>query len=43
VSGLLEIRSWALGWGPAAEVLEPAELREWVATQHAAAADRYKD
>ena len=31
VSGVLEIRSWILGWGPAAEVLEPAELREWVA------------
>jgi len=41
VSGLLEIRSWILGWGPAAEVLAPAELREWVARQHAAAAARY--
>jgi predicted DNA-binding transcriptional regulator YafY len=41
VSGLLEIRSWILGWGPDAEVLEPAELREWIASQHAAAAARY--
>lgn len=41
VSGLLEIRSWVLGWGPDAEVLEPPELREWVAAQHAAAAARY--
>jgi hypothetical protein len=40
VSGLLEIRSWILGWGAAAEVLEPAELRAWVAEQHAAAALR---
>jgi predicted DNA-binding transcriptional regulator YafY len=41
VSGVLEIRSWILGWGPAATVLEPAELRAWVAEQHAAAAARY--
>jgi predicted DNA-binding transcriptional regulator YafY len=41
VSGVLEIRSWILGWGPDAEVLEPAELRDWVAAQHAAAAARY--
>jgi predicted DNA-binding transcriptional regulator YafY len=43
VSGVLEIRSWILGWGPAAEVLEPDELREWVAQQHAAAVARYDD
>ena len=43
VSGVLEIRSWYLGWGPDAEVLEPADLREWVAQQHAAAAARYDD
>ena len=43
VSGVLEIRSWILGWGPDAEVLEPPELREWVASQHAAAAARYDD
>jgi proteasome accessory factor B len=41
VSGVLEIRSWILGWGPDAEVLEPAYLREWVAARHAEAADRY--
>ena len=43
VSGVLEIRAWILSWGPAAEVLEPAELRAWVADQHAAAAARYED
>lgn len=41
VSGILEIRAWLLGWGPDAEVLEPADLRDWVAAQHRAAADRY--
>ncbi len=41
VSGVLEIRAWILGWGPAAEVLEPDDLRRWVAEQHAAAAARY--
>ena len=41
VSGVLEIRSWILGWGPDAEVLEPADLREWVAARHAEAALRY--
>ena len=41
VSGVLEVRSWILGWGGDAEVLEPAELRDWVAAQHAAAAQRY--
>jgi proteasome accessory factor B len=33
VAGLLEVRSWVLGWGADAEVLEPAELRTWVAEQ----------
>ena len=42
VSGVLEIRAWILGWGPDAEVLEPAELRDWVSAQHAAAAGRYR-
>ena len=42
VSGVLEIRSWILGWGADAEVLEPAELREWVAARHAEAAARYR-
>jgi len=41
VSGVLEIRSWILGWGPDAEVLEPTDLREWVAARHAEAAVRY--
>jgi predicted DNA-binding transcriptional regulator YafY len=43
VSGVLEIRSWILGWGPDAEVLEPADLRDWVAERHAEAAARYRD
>ncbi len=42
VSGVLEVRSWILGWGPDAEVLEPADLREWVAARHAEAAARYR-
>ncbi len=41
VSGVLEIRSWILGWGRDAEVLEPAELRDWVARQHRDAGDLY--
>jgi predicted DNA-binding transcriptional regulator YafY len=43
VAGVLEIRSWILGWGPDAEVLEPRDLREWVAARHAEAAARYED
>jgi predicted DNA-binding transcriptional regulator YafY len=43
VSGLLEIRSWILSWGPDVEVLEPPELREWVAERHATAAARYRE
>jgi predicted DNA-binding transcriptional regulator YafY len=42
VSGLLEVRGWILGWGSAAEVLEPPELREWVARETAEAAARYR-
>lgn len=42
VAGLLEVRSWILGWGAAAEVLEPPALRAWVADQVAAAAERYR-
>ncbi len=41
VAGLLEVRSWVLGWGAAAEVLQPPELRAWVADQVTAAALRY--
>ena len=43
VSGILEIRSWILGWGSDAEVLEPTDLREWVAQRHAEAAALYRD
>jgi CRISPR-associated endonuclease/helicase Cas3 len=42
VSGLLEVRSWILGWGSAAEVLEPEELRGYVAEESARAAARYR-
>jgi predicted DNA-binding transcriptional regulator YafY len=42
VPGLLEIRSWILGWGSAVEVLGPDELRDWVAEQHTTAAARYR-
>jgi proteasome accessory factor B len=41
VSGVLEIRAWLLGWGADAEVLEPPELRAWVAAQHRDAAGLY--
>ena len=33
VAGLQEVRGWILSWGGAAEVLEPAELRDWVREQ----------
>lgn len=36
-----EIKSWVLGWGSVAEVLEPAELRSLVASETAAAARLY--
>jgi proteasome accessory factor B len=42
VSGVLEVRSWILGWGGAAEVLEPDELRAWVADELARGAARYR-
>jgi proteasome accessory factor B len=42
VSGVLEVRSWILGWGGAAEVLEPVELRAWVADELARGAARYR-
>ena len=31
VAGWLEVGWWVLGWGDEAEVIEPRELREWVA------------
>ena len=43
ISGILEVRSWILGWGPDAEVLEPTELRDWVANQHARALAQYQE
>jgi predicted DNA-binding transcriptional regulator YafY len=43
VSGLLEVRSWILGWGPDAEVLEPEMLRDWVAEKHGRAAEQYSE
>jgi predicted DNA-binding transcriptional regulator YafY len=42
VSGVLEVRGWLLGWGSDAEVLEPQELRTWVAEELAQAAARYR-
>ena len=42
ISGLREVRSWILGWGAGVEVLEPAELRDWVRTEHEGAAARYR-
>lgn len=42
VSGLLEVRSWILGWGGAAEVLEPDGLRSWVADELTRGAARYR-
>jgi proteasome accessory factor B len=41
VSGLLEVRSWILGWGEGAEVLKPQALRDDVAQTLRAAAARY--
>jgi len=41
VAGLAEIERWVLGYGGAAEVLEPAALRRAVAKRIAAAAARY--
>jgi len=42
VSGLREVRSWILGWGGDVEVLEPAELRDWVRAELEGAAARYR-
>jgi predicted DNA-binding transcriptional regulator YafY len=41
VAGTVEIRPWILSWGEAVEVLEPAELRQAIATAVRAAAERY--
>ena len=43
VAGIVEIQSWILSWGGAAEVLEPPELREAIATSVRRAAERYGD
>jgi proteasome accessory factor B len=42
VAGTQEIRAWVLGWGGAAEVIEPAELRERVREELTAAIARYR-
>ena len=41
VAGTHEVRIWILGWGPDAEVLEPATLRDEVAADLARAAGQY--
>ncbi len=41
VASTVELVPWVLGWGAACEVLEPAQLRDQVAREHASAADRY--
>jgi len=42
VAGLQEIRSWILGWGGTAEVLEPAELRTRIREEIETASARYR-
>jgi proteasome accessory factor B len=41
VAGIVEIQSWILSWGGAAEVLEPPELRAAIAASVGQAAARY--
>jgi predicted DNA-binding transcriptional regulator YafY len=41
VAGIVEIKPWILSWGDGVEVLEPPELREAVAVDVRAAAERY--
>ena len=41
VGGMREIRIWIMGWGADAEVLEPAALREDIATEVTKAAAIY--
>jgi predicted DNA-binding transcriptional regulator YafY len=42
VAGLDEIRFWVLGWGSAAEVLEPEALRDAVRAEARALAEQYE-
>jgi predicted DNA-binding transcriptional regulator YafY len=42
VSGVREIRSWILGWGADAQVLEPPELRDQIRGELERAAERYR-
>jgi predicted DNA-binding transcriptional regulator YafY len=42
VAGIQEIRSWILGWGGEAEVIEPATLRERVRDELVRAVGRYR-
>jgi proteasome accessory factor B len=41
VAGTIEVRLWILSWGDDVEVLEPAELRNDVASTQRRAAERY--
>ena len=43
VAGLAEVERWVLGYGPAAKVIEPQELRERVAKKLRAGAAGYED
>ena len=38
----LQLRWWLLAFGPRVEVIGPTELREWVAAEHASAANLYR-
>jgi len=42
IAGLQEVRSWILGWGGTAEVVEPAELRDRIRDELEAAVVRYR-
>lgn len=42
VAGMREIRIWIMGWGADAEVLEPPELRDDIATELGRAAGLYR-
>jgi predicted DNA-binding transcriptional regulator YafY len=41
LGALMEVEQWILGWGAAAEVVAPAELRESIRKTVAALAVRY--